>query len=259
MQFLPRIRGQVLPLHLFRCGLNAANSTPLLNTSTYKYLGVHSCSFGNPSDYIKPARNNISRAYGSMRRRYCGLACGKNVWLQLQIFMSIVTTRTVTLYGSELWGVHPRTAAQRHITTHKYSKHRRQLLRISPSTGTAVFWSEIGFLSLQQQWLQASIRFWNQVVVLPVGELYRDLMFDSLQEAVTHGPLNKGFVKGLTEQCALIGFSLVDLGLLHVNFKVIMNLSQLQQRAGMDHVDTCAPVSRRAPRHGLHLPPLVST
>ena len=45
-----------------------------------------------------------------------------------------------------------------------------------------------------------------QVVVLPMGDLYRDLMFDSLQEAVTHGPLNKGFVKGLTEQCAQIGF-----------------------------------------------------
>ena len=90
----------------------------------------------------------------------------------------------------------------------------------------AVVWSEIGFLSLQQQWLQASIRFWNQVAVLPVGDLHRDLMyrsciacrsralsFDSLQAAVTHGPLNKGFVKGLTEQCAQIGFSLADLGL----------------------------------------------
>ena len=64
-------------------------------------------------------------------------------------------------------------------------------------------------------------------------------MFDSLQEAVTHGPLNKGFVKGLTEQCAQIGFSLADLGLLPVNLKMIMNLSQLQQRAGMDDVDTC--------------------
>ena len=64
-------------------------------------------------------------------------------------------------------------------------------------------------------------------------------MFDSLQEAVTHGPLNKGFVKGLTEQCAQIGFSLADLGLLPVNLKMIMNLSQQQQRAGMDDVDTC--------------------
>ena len=237
MQFLPRIRGPVHPLHLFRYGSNAATSTPLLNTSTYKYLGIHFCSSGNPSDYMKPARDNISRAYGSMRRRYCGLACGKNVWLQLQFFMSIVTT--TTLYGGELWGVHPRTAAQRHITTQKYSKHLRQLLRISPSTNMAVVWSEIGVLSLQQQWLQASIRFWNQVVVLPMGDLYRDLMFDSLQEAVTHGPLNKGFVKGLTEQCAQIGFSLADLGLLPVNLKMIMNLSQLQQRAGMDDVDTC--------------------
>ena len=143
------------------------------------------------------------------------------------------------LWWRALGRASPYTAAQRHITTQKYSKHLCQLLRISPSTDMAVVWSEISFLSLQQQWLQASIRFWNQVVVLPVGDLYRDLMFDSLQEAVTHGPLNKGFVKGLTEQCAQIGFSLADLGLLPVNLKMIMNLSQLQQRAGMDDVDTC--------------------
>jgi hypothetical protein len=237
MQFLPRMRGQALPLHSFWYGSDAAIPTPLLNTSTYKYLGIHFCSSGNPSDYMKPARDNISRAYHSMRRRYCGLACGKNVWLQLQFFMSIVNT--TTLYGGELWGVHPRTAAQRHITTQKYSKHLRQLLRISPSVNMAVILSEIGFLSLQQQWLQASIRFWNQVVALPAGDLYRDLMFDSLQEAVMPGPLNKGFVKGLHEQCAQLGFPLTDLGLLPVSLKMIMHLSQLQRRIEFDDVDTC--------------------
>ena len=128
------------------------------------------------------------------------------------------------------------------------------------SANTAVVWFEIGFLSLQQQWLQASIRFWNRVVVLPFGDLYRDLMFDSLQEAVTHGSSNEGSVKGLTEQCAQIGFSLADLGLLPVNFKRIMNSSQLQQRAGMGDVDTHLPVHLSlGGRHGLQSPPLVST
>ncbi len=93
--------------------------------------------------------------------------------------------------------MHPRTAAQRHITTQKYSKHLRQLLRISPSVNMAVILSDTGFLSLQQQRLQASIRFWNQAVALPAGDLYRDLMFDSLQEADMPGPFNTGFVKGL--------------------------------------------------------------
>ncbi len=51
--------------------------------------------------------------------------------------------------------------------------------------------------------------------VLP-RDLYRDLMFDSLQEAVMPDPLNKGFVKSLHEQCAQIGttITLADLGLL---------------------------------------------
>ena len=119
----------------------------------------------------------------------------------------------------------------------------------------AVVWSETGVLSLQQQWLQASIRFWNQVVVLPVGDLHRDLMFDSLQEAVAHGPFYKGFFKGLTdEQCTQIGFSLADLGLLPVNLKMIMNLSQLATAESWDgwrgHLS--AHLSLRG-RHGLHL------
>ena len=66
-------------------------------------------------------------------------------------------------------------------------------------------------------------------------------------------PLNKGFVKGLTEQCAQIGFSLADLGLLPVNLKTIMNLSQLQEKAGMDDVDTYLPPHLSlGGRHGLH-------
>ena len=136
---------------------------------------------------MKPARDNIPRVYGSMRRRYCGLACGKHVWLQLHFFMSIVTT--TTLYGGELWGVHPRTAAQRHITTQKYSKHLRQLLRISPSI--ALIWPLSSPKLVSCRYSNNGCRLPSDsstVVVLLVGDLYRDLMFDSLQEAVTHGP-----------------------------------------------------------------------
>ncbi len=75
----------------------------------------------------------------------------------------------------------------------------------------AVILSEIGFMSLQHQWLQASIRFWYQVVALPAGDLYRELMFDSPQEAVMLGPLNEGFAKDLHEQCAQSGITLADL------------------------------------------------
>ena len=66
-------------------------------------------------------------------------------------------------------------------------------------------------------------------MALPAGDLYRDLMFDSLQEAVMPGPLNKGFVKGLHEQCAQSGITLADLGLPPVSLAMIMDLSQLQQ------------------------------
>ena len=68
--------------------------------------------------------------------------------------------------------------------------HLRQLLYISPGTDMAVRclvrdW----FLVFTATMVAGFHHILNQVVVLPVGDLYRGLMFDSLQEAVTHDPL----------------------------------------------------------------------
>ncbi len=73
-------------------------------------------------------------------------------------------------------------------------------------------------------------------------------------------PLNKGFIKGLHEQCAQLGFSLTDMGLLPVSLTMIMNLSQFQRRIDLDDVDTCPRTcpSGLSGCRGLHLPPLVS-
>ena len=145
-------------------------------------------------------------AYAGLRRRYCGLACGKHVRLQLPLFTAIVTTSA--MYAGELWGVHPRSAAQRRMTAQKHSKFLRQLIRVSPSTETTILLAELGHLSLQQRWLHASIRFWNALVALPVDDLFRDALYDSLQDARSPGPRNAGCVKGVRDQCALLGFSL---------------------------------------------------
>ena len=136
MQFLPLVRNRPLPeQHSFSFGSDTA-SICLVNTSHYKYLGVTFCSSGNPSDYMPAARHNMVGAYAGLRRRYCGLACGKHVRLQLPLFTAIVTTSA--MYAGELWGVHPRSAAQRRMTAQKHSKFLRQLIRVSPSTETAI-------------------------------------------------------------------------------------------------------------------------
>ena len=127
-------------------------------------------------------------AYAGLRRRYCGLACGKHVRLQLPLFTAIVTTSA--MYAGDLWGVHPRSAAQRRMTAQEHSKFLRQLIRVSPSTETTILLAELGHLSLQQRWLQASIRFWNALVALPVDDLFRDVLYDSLQDARSPGPRN---------------------------------------------------------------------
>ncbi len=86
------------------------------------------------------------------------------------------------------------------MTAQKYSKFPRQLIRVSPSTDTAILLAEHGHLSLQQRWLQTCIRFWNVLFALPVGDLFRDVVYDSLQEARTPGPRNAEFAKCVHNQ-----------------------------------------------------------
>ena len=91
------------------------------------------------------------------------------------------------------------------MTAQKHSKFLRQLTRVSPSTETTILLAALGHLFLQQRWLQACIRFWNALVALPVDDLFRDVLYDSLQDAGSPGPRNAGFVKGVRDQCALLG------------------------------------------------------
>ncbi len=124
----------------------------------------------------------------------------------------------------------------------------RQLIRVSPSTDTAILLTELGHLSLEQRWLQACIRFWNALVALPVDDLFGDVMYDSLQEAGTPGPRNAGFAKGVRDQCALLGFSLLPdrrgllpdrRGLLPICLETVLQLSRLQLQSEAAKVDVC--------------------
>ncbi len=90
----------------------------------------------------------MAGTYAGLRRQYCGLACGKHVRLRLPLYMSIVTTSA--MYAGDLWGVQPRSAAQRRMTAQQHSKFLRQLIRVFPSTDTAIL-AELGHLYLQQR------------------------------------------------------------------------------------------------------------
>ena len=94
----------------------------------------------------------------------------------------ILSLHLSAMYAGELWGVHPRSGAQCRMTAQKHSKFLRQLIRVSPSTETTCLLAELGHLSLQQRWLQTCIRFWNALVALPMDDLFRDVLYDSLQD-----------------------------------------------------------------------------
>ena len=190
MQFLPRPRrGPPPSLHSFTLG-----AVVLENVESHRYLGVDFKSSGNPAHYMPAARGKITAAYHVMRQKSCGLACGVNVRLQLSFFAACVTS--MALYGGELWGCHPRTIVERRKTSQLHVKHLRQLLRLSPSVCTSSLLSELQEMPLQTKWIVSCLKFWNRVVSLPEGDLFRDVLFDSAYRDV-------GFAAGLRQACSM--------------------------------------------------------
>jgi hypothetical protein len=90
MQFLVRCGSERhVPLQIFSLGL-----ATLDNVDSYKYLGVHFKSTGNPSYYMVAACDRIG-AYHVMRSKYCGLFFGANVRLRLSFFNANATSTTL--------------------------------------------------------------------------------------------------------------------------------------------------------------------
>ncbi len=74
-----------------------------------------------------------------------------------------------------------------------------------------------------------------------MDDLFCDVLYDSLQEAGTPGPRNAGFAKGVRDQCALLGFSLLDdrPELLCICLEKVLPLSRLQLQSEAVNVDVC--------------------
>jgi hypothetical protein len=193
MQFLPP-RQCSQPQHTFNIGAHT-----LEVVDSYKYLGVHFHSSGNPAAYMTVALRSLDCSYARMRRQYCGMACGSNLQLQLRFFDALVTSSALS--GAELCGVHSSTGRQRKKFASRYVKHLKQLCGLPRSTPTETFLLELGWLSLPDRWLQSCIRFWNQLLALPADDLYRDVLFDSASTGI-------GFAKHMQQACNASGSTL---------------------------------------------------
>ena len=77
----PSLAAAAPQLHTFKLGPRT-----LENCTSYKYLGVHFKSSGNPADYMPPARGAITAAYRLLWERYTSLGCGGSLALQLRFF-----------------------------------------------------------------------------------------------------------------------------------------------------------------------------
>ena len=61
-----------------------------------------------------------------------------------------------------------------------HSKYLRQLLKLLPGTCTTLLMLELGEVFLQGRWLLCCIRFGNRILSLPVDDLYRAVLSDSV-------------------------------------------------------------------------------
>ena len=123
--------------HAFAFGSNAAAPKALDYTESYKYLGVHFSNTGNPSDYMLQAPRAMAGAYWSMRQRVLRPGLRQPCAAAAAVFSTIAAS--AAMYGGELWGVHPCTAAERGRTARNtrsfcgscYASHPAPALRLT--------------------------------------------------------------------------------------------------------------------------------
>ncbi len=94
------------------------------------------------------------------------MACGRNLQLQLRFFDALVASSA--MFGGELWGLRRGLLVEHNKTAGRFVKHLKQLAGLPASTHTESFLLELGRLSLPARWLQCGVRFWNQLLALPV-------------------------------------------------------------------------------------------
>ena len=133
-------------------------------------------------------------------------------------------------------GKRKETAAQYAWLLKKFASVCRQ------QNPTEPFLLELGWLSREDRVQQSALRFWNQLVVLPEDDLYRDVLFDS---ATTR----TGFARGLQGICSAVSYDLVlhpDQPRLHrLDCAAIMQLKRQQHSVAME--DAADVESRTCP------------
>ena len=231
----PTAANQNTPAVKYRFG-----SIDLEEVQQYTYLGVSFSCSGNPSDYTQHAKDRVLAANHTMRRQYNNLECGESLQLQLQFFDAIVSS--TASYAGELWGLHPRTKQACAALESVHSKCLKDFVRVPRGTCTADVYFELGVKSLRERWLTASLRFWNQLAALPAGDLYRDILFDSMLEARESTHTGLGFVGGLRSACHAIGFELEvnRTQPQRLDVATILALADHRQEISLnDHTDIC--------------------
>ena len=122
---------------------------------------------------------------------HCNLAsvqAGRDVALAFR--MHDVCVRTVLTYGSAVWAtrfhvVEPARVAHNDLEA-CHLQFMRRWCRLRANTPIWAIYAELGRLPLHYSWWREVVRFWNRIVELPEGDVWRDILVDSLSRQGNH-------------------------------------------------------------------------
>ena len=150
--------------------------------SQYKYLGIHHHEQLYWRADLTPRHTRAQRSLGAMQSCLASLEAGKNIALAFRMYD--VCVRTVQTYGSAVWATgfyssDPVTVV-RDVLEAGHLQFMRRWCRLRMNVPVWAIYAELGRLPLHYFWWREVIRFWNQVVGLPEGNIWRDIMLDNI-------------------------------------------------------------------------------
>ena len=179
---------QHLPLTLpaISCGVST-----IPHVQQTKYLGLVLNERTGVSAACKLRRQNMSRAWMALRRRYAALRCSLSLHLILHLYMTCVPP--VGSYGCEIWGCLKMAAGDRRERDAMQTEHMqrvRSMAGIRCAVPVAIVYRELGIQPLHHLWLDRQITFWNNLTALRETSLFRKVLIDGCVNAEFLGVRN---------------------------------------------------------------------
>ena len=156
----------------------------IMFVSQYRYLGViyHETQYWKADLAVRRLR--AQQATGGLHSCLASLDAGKDVGLAFR--MHDVCVRTVETYASAVWATRYHAVGSARVVNNPMEQVHLQFMRrwcrLRQNVPVWMIYAELGRLPLHYYWWREILRFFNALVALPAGSVWRDMLSDSMAQ-----------------------------------------------------------------------------